>query len=98
MLVRSERGERIIDELETAGRVELADGSIDDVVESQSASLCLGTAAREIAWLMNEEGVAPTHFDFGDDRPVVTKPVPRCWRPQGKHWRNLACSPGCKTR
>lgn len=62
IIVRNSEGDAALQELVTAGRIELAPATEDDVVESQSADLALGISARRIIDKLSSQGrFVPTY-------------------------------------
>ena len=79
---RTEVGDALIANLANKGKIELEAGSFEDLIESQSSNLVLGTKAREINAIMREQGKVTPTFHFAD---VLDKPIGDAGRKSFSH-------------
>lgn len=68
ILIRNQNGENAIKALETKGKVILNEGSIEDIIESQSENLVYGHSARLMNAYLNKRQIITPEFSYGKNQ------------------------------
>lgn len=75
LVVRTERGEALVERLERTGVLKLEEGGVEDVYESQSANLVEGHDAQRLGRFLSNTGLHTPDFHFGDCPEVQSSPA-----------------------
>ncbi|MDH3428669.1 MAG: Coenzyme F420 hydrogenase/dehydrogenase, beta subunit C-terminal domain [Gammaproteobacteria bacterium] len=69
--VRSDKGQKVVDEMASKGLLLLEAGSIDDFVESQSENLIYGITAQKMKRWFGQRGIRTPAYHFADKGPEI---------------------------